>query len=939
MQTDYKNTLNLPRTAFPMKAALAQREPARLKQWQDENLYAQIRHARAGRPKFILHDGPPYANGPLHLGHAVNKILKDIVLKSKTLSGFDTPYRPGWDCHGLPIEHQVEKRIGRAGDKVPPAEFRRQCRAYAQSQIDRQRDTFIRMGVFADWQNPYLTMDPTIEADTVRALAPILARGHLQRGHKPVYWSVVGRSALAEAEVEYREKTSQAVDIAYPLTDPAARTQALQAFGDPNPADQIQDLAIAIWTTTPWTLPASQAIALNPNLTYILIKIENRHLILADALLTDFCARLNQTPPPILGKTKGTALEHLKANHPFYPKKIPVILADHVTTDAGTGCVHTAPDHGLDDYHAGQRYDLAPLNYVTAAGTYHDQVPQFAGHHVYNADDPVLEAVKNHNNLLSRHDYRHPFPHCWRTKTPLIFRATPQWFISMTAANLLDQAKAALPKIRWTPSWGRARMQAMLDASPDWCISRQRTWGVPLCLFIHRQTGQLHPRTPDLIEQAAQRIEKNGLEAWHQATAEDFLPPEEAKDYEKSTDTLDVWIDSGLTHHTVLRRTPGLHSPADLYLEGADQHRGWFQSSLKTALAIHGTPPYKQVLTHGFTVDQNGHKMSKSAGNVIAPDQVMARLGADCLRLWVAATDFSSEMHASEEILTRTADTYRRLRNTLRYLLANLDGFDPKTHTIPPDQMLSLDRWALDTTARLQDQIIAHYDSYQFAPIVQRLNSFCVTDLGGFYLDIIKDRIYCCPTNSPARRSAQTAIHQIAHTLIRWLTPILPFTASEAWQHLPATTGSIFTQEWHPNPPRLDTTTPLTRTDWQHLIALRKAVSRQIETLRTAGTLRSTLEAEVQITPPKNLRPLLKKLGPELRFILQTATAHLAPDLPTPESPDLPGLKISITPSQNPKCPRCWHHQPDIGTSKQHPTLCNRCQKNLTPPGEQRHHA
>jgi len=933
--SEYKSTLNLPNTGFPMKANLAQREPERLKAWNNQDIYAQIRESRKGRGQFILHDGPPYANGDLHLGHAVNKVLKDIIIKSQTLNGLDVPYKPGWDCHGLPIEHKVETKIGKAGQKVPYAAFRQKCREYAQTQVNRQRETFIRMGIFGDWQNPYLTMNFETEANIVRALGKIIEKGHLHKGEKPVYWSVVGGSALAEAEVEYQDKTSFSVDVAYPVTDTDSRAQFVNTFGDTAASG---DLAVVIWTTTPWTLPSSQAVSLHADLDYVLVDIGNRKLVIADALLEAFSKRAEIETFNVLATAKGQALENALLDHPFYGKKVPVLLGDHVTTEAGTGCVHTAPDHGVDDFNVGKRYGLGVLNYINDAGVFRDDVELFAGEHVYKVDPKVLDVVEEHGNLLSRSIFSHSYPHCWRTKTPLIYRATPQWFVSMTKADLLEKVKGEVANVQWIPDWGEARINSMLDSSPDWCISRQRTWGVPICLFVHKDTQELHPQTIELIEEAALRIEKDGIEAWFELDVSELLGSE-SEQYQKVTDTLDVWFDSGVTHYSVLKQNDELRFPADLYLEGSDQHRGWFQSSLKTSVAMNDCAPYKQVLTHGFTVDQDGRKMSKSLGNVVEPQKVMSTLGADVMRLWVAATDFSGEMSVSDEILNRTADSYRRIRNTLRYLLANLDGFEPQTQAVDTDDMLALDRWALDATARLQDEIIQHYNEYQFHLIYQKLHNFCVVELGGFYLDIIKDRIYTCQVDSVARRSAQTAIFHIAQAFIRWIAPILSFTADEAWAFLPEAKGNIFTQEWQQNLARLDDNSEISTSDWRRLIDVRDAVNKSIEQLRKDGQIRSSLEAIVEVQADESLSSTLKKLGDELRFVLIASEVTVVDELAEGQETDVEGLKVSVHKSGAEKCVRCWHYREEVGTLDHHEELCGRCVENVDGDGEQRQFA
>jgi isoleucyl-tRNA synthetase len=934
--TDYKTTLNLPRTDFPMKANLAQREPGILRRWQELDLYRRIRAARAGRERFILHDGPPYANGDIHIGHAVNKILKDIVVKARTLAGYDAPYVPGWDCHGLPIEHQVEQQWGKVGTKLDARAFRAQCRAYASAQIERQRRDFIRLGVLGDWDAPYLTMAARYEADIVRALGRIAANGHLVRGYKPVYWSVVGGSALAEAEVEYHDKTSFAIDVAFPVADPERLGAVLGGL----PGEG--EVAVAIWTTTPWTLPANQAVALNPELEYALVQVRTaagpRRLLLARELAEAVATRIGSAAAEVLARCRGGDLEGLRLRHPFYRREVPIVLGDHVNLEAGTGAVHTAPDHGVEDFVVSGRYGIGTLNYIDDHGLFRDGVEYFAGQHVYKVDQPIVELLRERGALLACERIVHSYPHCWRTRTPLIYRATPQWFIGIHERGLLEAARAAIAEVAWYPDWGQARMAAMLANSPDWCISRQRTWGVPIALFVDRETGQPHPDTPRLIEAVAARIEQGGIDAWYDLDPAELLGAEAGR-YTKVTDTLDVWFDSGVSHAAVLERRPELRYPADLYLEGSDQHRGWFQSSLKTAIAIHGSAPYRAVLTHGFTVDAQGRKMSKSLGNVVAPQQVINELGADVLRLWVAATDFSGELSVSDEILRRTADSYRRIRNTLRYLLANLEGFDPGRDQVPFADLLHLDRWAVDRAARLHDEIAARYLDYGFHHIYQRLHQFCVTDLGGFYIDIIKDRQYTCRADSRARRSAQTALYQIAEVLVRWIAPILSFTAEEVWQCLPGERPeSVHLAEWF-ELPRLGEGELFARDDWAQIMRVKEAVNRELEIQRNAGAVRGSLDAEVALYAAAPLREVLAKLGDELRFVLLTSEAVVAPLEAAPAAARetaLAGLKLELGPSPHPKCVRCWHHRASVGACAEHPQLCDRCVTNVAGSGESR---
>ncbi|HEY7774466.1 MAG TPA: isoleucine--tRNA ligase [Marinagarivorans sp.] len=931
--TDYKATLNLPKTAFAMKANLAQREPQTLKRWQQENLYQAIRKARAGAPQFILHDGPPYANGNIHIGHAVNKILKDIIIKSKTLSGFDAPYVPGWDCHGLPIEHNVEKKIGKAGVKVEYDVFRKKCRDYAAKQVAGQKQDFIRLGVLGEWDTPYLTMDYKTEADTIRALGKIAKNGHLQKGFKPVYWSVVGASALAEAEVEYHEKTSNSIDVKFPIVDTADFAKRIGFDAVPDNA------AIVIWTTTPWTLPANQAVSLNAELDYALVRSGDTTIVVAEALMAGVCQRGELEAPQVLASFKGAELENLALQHPFYDKTVPVILGDHVTTDAGTGCVHTAPDHGVDDFNVGRKYAIGTLNIVNEHGVYRDDVAEFAGEHVYKVDDKVLSLLEQKGNLLHAAKLTHSYPHCWRTKTPLIYRATPQWFISMTQNGLLSRVKAAVDEVEWLPSWGETRIRSMLESSPDWCVSRQRTWGVPIALFIDKNTGELHPNTESLIEKVAERVEKDGMDAWFKLDAAELLG-DDAEKYSKVTDTLDVWFDSGVTHYSVLEQRDNLRYPADLYLEGSDQHRGWFQSSLKTAIAVHGSAPYKQVLTHGFTVDQNGHKMSKSLGNVMSPQQVFNDLGADVLRLWVAATDFSGDMSVSDTILKRTADSYRRIRNTVRYLMANLGGFEPELDVLPAEQLVALDAWAVQRTAKLQKEILAHYERYELHQIYQKLHNFCIVDLGGFYLDITKDRVYTTPEKSIARRSAQTAQYHIIQALVRWIAPILSYTADEIWLAMPGSTElPVFAETWYPLP---DCSAQALSQDVVELLAdIKGELNKVIEQKRNDGELGKSLEAEATLYCGEELQTVLSSLKDELRFVLLVSKVTLAPKADAVHAVDtqIDGLSIVVRKTQTEKCVRCWHHSDSVGQHAEHPELCARCVTNITTDGEVRHYA
>ncbi|WP_372831070.1 isoleucine--tRNA ligase [Pontibacterium sp.] len=937
--TDYKATLNLPKTAFPMRGNLAQREPKMLKRWQEMDLYQKIREVSKGRKSFILHDGPPYANGDIHIGHAVNKILKDMIIKSRTLAGFDAPYVPGWDCHGLPIEHKVETKFGKAGAKLSHKEFRQKCRAYASKQVDGQKADFVRLGVLGDWDNPYLTMNFDTEANIIRALGRIAENGHLVKGYKPVYWSVVGGSALAEAEVEYQDKTSTAIDVRYAPVDAAdflSRFELENGGGEGN-------VSVVIWTTTPWTLPSSQAVSLNAELDYVLVQADlglgQERVLLAEGLVESAMQRYGVDSYSIVARCKGQALENSPLQHPFVAERTtPVILGDHVTLDAGTGAVHTAPDHGVEDFEAGRRYGIGTLNLVSDNGVFVEGAGQFAGQHVYKVDDAVVEVLKENHALILEHKFQHSYPHCWRTKTPLIYRATPQWFISMEEKGLKADALTAIKGVEWFPAWGQNRIEAMVEQSPDWCVSRQRTWGVPITLFIHKETQQLHPKTAELIEQVALRVEKEGIDAWFDLDAAELLG-DEAEQYSKVTDTLDVWFDSGVTHCSVLDTREGLHSPADLYLEGSDQHRGWFQSSLKTGIAIKGEAPYKQVLTHGFTVDGQGRKMSKSIGNVVAPQEVMNKYGADILRLWVASTDYSGEMTCSDEILNRAADAYRRIRNTARFLLSNLSGFNPETDLVAAEEMVALDRWAVDRAARLQKELEGHYDRYEFLNVYQKISHFCSQELGGFYLDIIKDRQYTAATDGVARRSCQTALYHIVEALTRWIAPILSFTADEILEQIPGEHDeSVLLGTWYENLAELSDDAQMGRDFWNQVMAVKTAVNKELETRRTEGLIGSSLEAEVTLYCGEELKATLDLLGDELRFVLLTSKAAVATstEAADAQTTDVDGLQVSVAKTAHEKCDRCWHHREDVGANAEHEALCGRCVENITGEGESR---
>ncbi len=951
---DYKDTLNLPQTDFPMRGNLAKREPDFLERWEKMDLYGRLRQQARDekRPVFLLHDGPPYANGDIHIGHAVNKVLKDIIVKSKVLGGFDAPYIPGWDCHGLPIELQVEKKLGKVGIKVNASEFRQACREYAARQVDGQREDFKRLGVMGEWDRPYLTMDYRYEADIVRALGRIIDKGHLHKGAKPVHWCVDCGSALAEAEVEYEDKTSPAIDVRFEVLNEEAlmaRCHHIEGHEGSGP------ISIVIWTTTPWTLPANQAVAVNPELDYAIVQCDGvgehvpERLIIAEKLLADAMGRYDVEDYRVVAYCKGAELEGLMLMHPFYEREVPIIVGDHVTLEAGTGAVHTAPGHGQEDYAAGQRYHLKVDNPVGGDGKFVKGTPLFEGQHVFKANESVIDVLKARSGLVHQEAIRHSYPHCWRHKTPIIFRATPQWFISMEQNGLREAAIAQIHKTKWMPEWGEARIIGMVENRPDWCISRQRTWGVPIPLFVHKDDSKLHPDTPALIEQVAKRIEEKGIDAWFELEASELLG-EEAEQYEKVTDTLDVWFDSGVSHYAVLNRREGIedYPVADLYLEGSDQHRGWFQSSLLTSVAMQGVAPYRSVLTHGFTVDARGQKMSKSRGNVVAPQKVVNSLGADILRLWVAATDYRGEMTVSDEILKRTADAYRRIRNTSRFLLANLHGFEPAMNTLPPEQMLLLDRWIVQQAAELQTQILDAYENYEFHTIYQLIHNFCAVEMGSFYLDVIKDRQYTCQADSIARRSAQTALFHVIEAMVRWLAPILSFTAEDIWQVMPGKRGeSVFLHTWYAVPAmyRDDSEAEVQNREWRNLIEVRDAVNKELEELRVSGGIGSGLDAEVDLYCGSEIHAQLARLDDELRFALITSYARLHKVETAPENgrhftlTSNDEIWVAVAPSAHAKCVRCWHHREDVGASETHPELCGRCIENVDGDGELRKYA
>lgn len=931
--TNYKDTLNLPKTAFPMKANLSQREPKMLERWSEIDLYKTVRNAAQGRDLFILYDGPPYANGPIHNGHGLNKTLKDIVIKSKLMSGYDTPCVPAWDCHGLPIELNVEKKFGKPGQKLSVKEFRAKCREYAQSQVDIQKGSFQRLGVMMDWDNPCRTMDASYEANIVRSLATIVEKGFLEQGVKPVYWCVDCGSALAEAEVEYKDKRSLAIDVRYRVLDEK------DLLGRVNNVKEAKGpISIPIWTTTPWTLPASQAVTVGPEIEYVLVQLPDECLLLAKSLAEDLMERMGVSDHVVIGDCKGAALEHVKVQHPFYNRQVPVILGLHVEEGSGTGCVHTAPAHGVDDFLVGSHYDLPIENPVGNNGCFHDSVELVGGQHVNKVNDLIIETLQQNGNLAHEAALEHSYPHCWRHKTPLIFRATPQWFIGMKAHDLRKRTMREIQKTSWMPLWGKARIEGMIENRPDWCVSRQRTWCVPMCLVMHKETGALHKDAVKLMRTVADKIEQNGIDAWYDMPLSDLI--DDADEYVKCQDGLDVWFDSGVLHTCYLAEHPEMRFPADIVLEGSDQHRGWFNSALLTGVAMHDESPYRLALTHGFIVDEHGRKMSKSLGNVESPDKIIKTLGADIFRLWVSSTDYSSEVSLSDEILKRNADSYRRLRNTARFLLSNLDGFDPEKDCVAVDDMLSLDRYAMDKALTVQNVIKDAYDSYQFHRVYQALHNFCVVDLGGFYLDIIKDRQYTCQENSRARRSAQTAMYHILEALVRWVAPILSFTADEVWGYMPGErSATVFTETWY------DGLVPLgegemNREFWSEMSRVRDDVNKTIEVWKKEGKVASAMEADVSLYVNGDLKQKLDALGDELRFVLITSNAstHNKEDTADGAMQTDYGY-IAVKTSAHEKCSRCWQRREDVGSQADHPELCGRCTLNVAGEGEERHYA
>lgn len=934
---DYRSTLNLTDTPFPMRGDLAKREPAWIQAWEEQGLYQRLRVARRGRPLFVLHDGPPYANGAIHMGHAVNKVLKDMIVKARQLAGFDAQYVPGWDCHGLPIENAIEKKHGR---NLSRDEMQAKSRAYATEQIAQQMADFKRLGVLGDWEHRYATMDPANEAGEIRAFKRVIERGFVYRGLKPVYWCFDCGSSLAEFEIEYADKKSQTLDVAFLCAEP---DKLAAAFGLPTLQ---KEAFVVIWTTTAWTIPANQALNLNPALEYALVDTPRGLLVLA-ATLVEKCLARYGLEGTVLATTLGQKLGGLNFRHPLahvhagYDRLSPVYLADYATADDGTGIVHSSPAYGLDDFNSCVSHGMKTddiLNPVQGHGSYAADFPLFGGQNIWKAVPVIIDTLRDAGRLMATETITHSYPHCWRHKSPVIYRAAAQWFVRMdegAGVFTKDKAKKTLRQLAleaidatgFYPENGRARLRDMIANRPDWCISRQRSWGVPLPFFLHKQTGDLHPQTMQILDRAADIVEAGGIEAWSRATVEDILGPEDAPHYTKSSDILEVWFDSGSTFEHVLRKQhpEGFHREgpeADLYLEGHDQHRGWFHSSLLLACALYDRAPYRGLLTHGFTVDSQGRKMSKSLNNGIEPQKISSTLGAEIIRLWVAASDYSGDIAGDDKILARVVDAYRRIRNTLRFLLANTSDFDAAKDAVPEAQLFEIDRWALARTAELQAEILAHYEVYEFHPVVAKLQVFCSEDLGAFYLDVLKDRLYTTAPGSLARRSAQTALATITQAMLRWMAPFLSFTAEEAWA-LVGHTPSVFTETY------LEFPAPdaALLAKWRRIREIRDVANKEIEAVRTTGALGSSLQANLTIAAPEADRALLASLGEDLRFVFITSAAALAA---------ADALAVTVQPSAARKCERCWHWRDDVGHDPAQPGLCGRCTANLSGKGEPR---
>ena len=920
MTINYRDTLNLPQTELSMKAGLPKKEPEILDFWNDIGLYEKIRQQNLNNKKFILHDGPPYANGAIHLGHSVNKILKDITIKSKTLQGLDAPYVPGWDCHGLPIELNVEKKHGKRSELVQNKKmFQEACKEYALTQIESQKKDFIRLGVLGEWDNPYKSLDSSFEANAVRALGRIYEAGHIEKGEKPVHWCQDCGSALAEAEVEYQDKTSKSIDVAF-----KANEQSLKKLNEVFATNIVDGISFVIWTTTPWTIPSNVAVCINPELDYALIKLDGEHLVIAEAMI-ELCMERWGTTSELVSKTLGKNLVDISLIHPFIERNSELLHGDHVTTEAGTGCVHTAPAHGLDDYFICKKHGIETFKALNSKGFFKEEFEFIAGLPASKADPLVIEKLNEVKALVNCDDFHHSYPHCWRHKSPLIFTSTAQWFISMNKSGLLNEALQSISRVSWEPSWGEQRIEGMLTDRPDWCISRQRNWGVPITLVVHKESGAIHPNQSELFKQFANLIEENGISSWESLDLNEFI--DDGDSYIKITDSLDVWFDSGITHFAVSEQRFEEGIVADLYLEGSDQHRGWFQSSLLTSIAMNGRAPYKAVLTHGFVVDENGRKQSKSLGNVVSPQKVWDSLGADILRLWVASADFRSEMVASDEILKRVSDQYRRIRNTFRFILGNLNDFDESKKIVFEDQ-IELDKWIVLETSKLQEDVLQLYESYSYHNVVQKIHNFCVNELGGIYLDIVKDRLYTCKDSSLARQSCQTSLNYVLNTMVRLTAPILSFTSEEIWQTHPSLKGqneSIFLSKYFES--KQEGECVISSSDWARIFEIKDIVNQSIERLRNENKLKGSLDSNVIISANEEDKSILDKLGPELHFVFISSQASVI---------DGDTLSIQIDQISDEKCTRCWHRDSTVGESKDHPEICSRCEENIDQLGESR---
>lgn len=920
MTINYRDTLNLPQTELSMKAGLPKKEPEILDFWNDIGLYEKIRQQNLNNKKFILHDGPPYANGAIHLGHSVNKILKDITIKSKTLQGLDAPYVPGWDCHGLPIELNVEKKHGKRSELVQNKKmFQEACKEYALTQIESQKKDFIRLGVLGEWDNPYKSLDSSFEANAVRALGKIYEAGHIEKGEKPVHWCQDCGSALAEAEVEYQDKTSKSIDVAF-----KANEQSLKKLNEVFATNIVDGISFVIWTTTPWTIPSNVAVCINPELDYALIKLDGEHLVIAEAMI-ELCMERWGTTSELVSKTLGKNLVDISLIHPFIERNSELLHGDHVTTEAGTGCVHTAPAHGLDDYFICKKHGIETFKALNSKGFFKEEFEFIAGLPASKADPLVIEKLNEVKALVNCDDFHHSYPHCWRHKSPLIFTSTAQWFISMNKSGLLNEALQSISGVSWEPSWGEQRIEGMLTDRPDWCISRQRNWGVPITLVVHKESGAIHPNQSELFKQFANLIEENGISSWESLDLNEFI--DDGDSYIKITDSLDVWFDSGVTHFAVSEQRFEEGIVADLYLEGSDQHRGWFQSSLLTSIAMNGRAPYKAVLTHGFVVDENGRKQSKSLGNVVSPQKVWDSLGADILRLWVASADFRSEMVASDEILKRVSDQYRRIRNTFRFILGNLNDFDESKKIVFEDQ-IELDKWIVLETSKLQEDVLKLYESYSYHNVVQKIHNFCVNELGGIYLDIVKDRLYTCKDSSHARQSCQTSLNYVLNTMVRLTAPILSFTSEEIWQTHSSLKGqneSIFLSKYFES--KQEGECVISSSDWARIFEIKDIVNQSIERLRNENKLKGSLDSNVIISANEEDKSVLDKLGSELHFVFISSQASVI---------DGDTLSIQIDQMSDEKCTRCWHRDSTVGESKVHPEICSRCEENIDQSGESR---